>query len=96
MDVCPVVVTVLMSVTLSPNAPKPTSPMPHNVIIVDAYLVFALPNSGLYHNQRERERVRERELERERGRKREREADNERHTDGERRGETGRDGERQR
>ena len=31
---------------------RPTSPMPHSLIIVDTDVVFPLPNSRLYHNQR--------------------------------------------
>ena len=52
MNLCLVVVTILISVTSSPNAPRPTSPMPHHLIIVDTDAVFPLPNSRLYHNQR--------------------------------------------
>ena len=52
MNLCLVVVTILISVPSSPNAPRPTSPMPHHLIIVDTDVVFPLPNSRLYHNQR--------------------------------------------
>ena len=52
MDLCLVVVTILILVPSSPNAPRPTSPMPHHFIIVDTDVVFHLPNSRLYHNQR--------------------------------------------
>ena len=52
MDLCLVVVTILIHVPLSPNAPMPTSPMPHHLIIVDTDVVLPLPNSRLYHNQR--------------------------------------------
>ena len=38
MDLCLVVVTILISVPSSPNAPRPTSPMPHHLIIVDIYI----------------------------------------------------------
>ena len=51
MDLCLVVVTILISVPSSPNAPRPTSPMPHHFIIVDTD-VFPLPNSRVYPNQR--------------------------------------------
>ena len=53
MDLCLVVVTILISVPSSPNAPRPTSPMPHHLIVVDTDVVFPLPNSRLYHNQRD-------------------------------------------
>ena len=52
MDLCLVVVTILISVPSSQNAFRPTSPMPHNLIIVDPDVVLPLPNSRLYHNQR--------------------------------------------
>ena len=52
MDLCLVVVTIPISVPSSPHAPRPTSPMPHHLIIVDTDIVFHLPNSRLYHNQR--------------------------------------------
>ena len=51
MDLCLVVVTILISVSSSPNAPRPTSPMLHHLIIVHPDVVFHLPNSRLYHNQ---------------------------------------------
>ena len=51
-DLCLVVVTILISVPSSPNASRPTSPMPRNLIIVDTDVVFPLPNSRLYHKQR--------------------------------------------
>ena len=66
MDVCPVVVTVLMSVPLSPNTPKPTSPMTHNVIIVVTHTLFSLCRTADCITTREREGERELERERER------------------------------
>ena len=47
-----IVVTILISDPWSPNAHRPTSRMPHNLIIVYTDVVFPLPNSRLYHNQR--------------------------------------------
>ena len=52
MDLCLVVVTILICVPSSPNAPRATSPTPHHLIIVDTDVVFSLPNSRLYHRQR--------------------------------------------
>ncbi len=53
MDLCLVVVTILISVPASPNAPgRHHHAMPHHLIILDTDVVFPLPNSRLYHNQR--------------------------------------------
>ena len=52
MDLCLFVLTILIFVPSSPNAPRATSTMPHHLIIVDTDVVFPLPNSRLYHNQR--------------------------------------------
>ena len=38
--------------SIVPNAPRPTSQMPHHFIIVDTGVVFPLSNSRLYHVQR--------------------------------------------
>ena len=55
MDLCIVVVAILVSVPSSPSAPRPMSPMPHHLIIVDRDVLFPLPNSGTVSQPEKRE-----------------------------------------